>query len=1071
MGAFLPPAVSKRVPRVFQRAAAPANPRAGDLHADTAAAAVKAYFGGLWHTLSALYDIGTGRVVDVRAYLGAAVAAGIDVADGNSHPLSLLYADAAACAAAFPLTAAFMTTLGWRAIQTTDEIAWAAIQEAHLAAWPLQKSVYIPLPTASSAYLLNRALVLKTGAWFMGDRWAGGGTQLKARSDFLNALASGTADPIQVMARSYNPVGGLVGELNNTCRVYLDNIYFNGNSNTVTITDARISLGTPTTLTSAIGGFDARYSGTQISIPNAGAAGATLTTLATYVNANTLSLANAASVAITADQATTVNLGVGRFITDARISLGSPTTLTSATAGFDTSFTGSHLVIPNAGLNGGPLCTIATYVNATTLTLADAASVAITADQSTFCSRLGLSGTRFVLQQQSTAGVTFFNNFSKGIGLWVEGQDSKWDRISAFNSWIGLRLRDAQFQHIEAFNSEVWGFCAALLDGVVIGGSSCWFDKVHLENQSAVSDNTYAFEVVRGYGNSIRDIHFSEFAAVTKHNFLRISGIATQCSVDVVNFRNQGSSSDDDHYALRDYASGVHYTLNQVGREWGGYRSVRQADASNTNYPWAQDYAGPNGRRLRVLGSDPSLPTLDSYPGSAQTGDQATFRTLLGSIAAGFRADGRLFAPILSTPLGGFGQAQNFLKWSHDLSQWTLSNCVATQNDATYTAPDGSTTATKLVLTGTTNAFAENITGVTNQDGKTLCSSIWLKAASAGTIALRCQSASGPTITTYIANVTTEWQRFWFPAPIPVGETTQILFFVIRTSSSHLTTLWAWGAQVEEGSFPGPLVKTKSTVKSAATPGALLGPSAYAAVLGIARGSRLGYNVGGGTLSNANGVSYTVTVPGVKGPVSVADGAITSGTPNLTSATAAFTADDVGKAIQVAGAYSRSVADAAITSGAAVLTSATAAFTADDLGRTVAIAGAGVAGATLTTTIAVVTNATTVTVAANASTTVSGAALTITGVLNTSISAYVSATAVTLAANASATVSGAAVTLIREVWLCRALWSALAALGTKWGVTAQVTADDTVTVVLYNETGVSRTMIPSDTYVTAQRMW
>lgn len=71
----------------------------------------------------------------------------------------------------------------------------------------------------------------------------------------------------------------------------------------------------------------------------------------------------------------------------------------------------------------------------------------------------------------------------------------------------------------------------------------------------------------------------------------------------------------------------------------------------------------------------------------------------------------------------------------------------------------------------------------------------------------------------------------------------------------------------------------------------------------------------------------------------------------------------------------RTVADAAVTTGTATLTSATAAFTAGDVGKLVTVNGAGASGAVLATTVSGYTNATTVTLAANASTSVSGALL------------------------------------------------------------------------------------------------
>lgn len=67
-------------------------------------------------------------------------------------------------------------------------------------------------------------------------------------------------------------------------------------------------------------------------------------------------------------------------------------------------------------------------------------------------------------------------------------------------------------------------------------------------------------------------------------------------------------------------------------------------------------------------------------------------------------------------------------------------------------------------------------------------------------------------------------------------------------------------------------------------------------------------------------------------------------------------------------------ADGAVASGSPAFTSASAAFTPADVGKVIGIAGAGTAGATLVTTISAFVSATAVTLAANAGTTVSGAA-------------------------------------------------------------------------------------------------
>lgn len=68
----------------------------------------------------------------------------------------------------------------------------------------------------------------------------------------------------------------------------------------------------------------------------------------------------------------------------------------------------------------------------------------------------------------------------------------------------------------------------------------------------------------------------------------------------------------------------------------------------------------------------------------------------------------------------------------------------------------------------------------------------------------------------------------------------------------------------------------------------------------------------------------------------------------------------------------KTVGDGAITSGLKALTSATAPFSAGDVGKIVVVAGAGVAGAALKTTIAAYVSASQVTLTASASTTVTG---------------------------------------------------------------------------------------------------
>jgi hypothetical protein len=91
----------------------------------------------------------------------------------------------------------------------------------------------------------------------------------------------------------------------------------------------------------------------------------------------------------------------------------------------------------------------------------------------------------------------------------------------------------------------------------------------------------------------------------------------------------------------------------------------------------------------------------------------------------------------------------------------------------------------------------------------------------------------------------------------------------------------------------------------------------------------------------------------------------------------------------------RSAENAVLTAASTTMTSATAAFTAGDVGKNITVTGAGVGGGHLATTIAGYTNATTVTLAVAATTSISGATLCIFGARDTNI-ALIGATGVVI---------------------------------------------------------------------------
>ena len=177
------------------------------------------------------------------------------------------------------------------------------------------------------------------------------------------------------------------------------------------------------------------------------------------------------------------------------------------------------------------------------------------------------------------------------------------------------------------------------------------------------------------------------------------------------------------------------------------------------------------------------------------------------------------------TPFGSFGNYQNFLKYSEsfDNENWTKgASTVVTTNESTYNAPDGTTTADKIVASGGTaaaNNILQDYAYGSSINGKTFTGSVWLKAAGNTTINLRISDNTDAFGTNSSITVTNRWQRFSITQTSSGSSASSVRFNIGYTASTF--TVWAWGAQLEEASAMSNYAATSGTAATVAGKGLL----------------------------------------------------------------------------------------------------------------------------------------------------------------------------------------------------------------------------------------------------------